>query len=163
MVQDMKTCRTSIISKNFFIIMALIFMNNLLANNSKNPDNEKAEAGNYVFRLQNSTERYMTVDSALIILDKFDLTGAGVVMKVVPVDSNHQLNLTDIPVGKYYAGIYTYGLRKEYISIVITVTGNVKKKKSRSVKINVADAEAYIPGKVIIPPEDISLFSYALL
>ena len=158
----MKIYNTHIFSTILTALLMIAFIENAMAYEGRKPSKKKkeAEAINFTFQLKSPSGRFGGVDSALIILDKFDLTGAGVVMKVVAVDSTHQLNLTEVPPGKYYADIYTYGLCRQYIPVVITVTGNSKKQKTNSTNITIADADSYVRGQAVIPPEDLRRFSY---
>lgn len=121
----------------------------------------KKGSGDFTFYLQGSSARYVNVDSALIVLDKYDHTGAGAVIKMVTVDSCNGLNLTGIPVGKYYAGIYTFGIYKQYIPLVINVIATPGKKNSNTAKIIVTDTERYVLGKAEIPAENINLFTFS--
>ena len=139
-----------------------LFVGSISATGIWNPfaRKNKKEISNFSFHIQSSSGNYTNVDSALIVLDKYNLTGARVVIKVVTADHNNRLNLTDVPVGKYFAGIYTYGLRKQYIPIVITVSGKQTKRKTNTARVVVADTDSYVMGKATIPPENTHLFIY---
>jgi hypothetical protein len=124
------------------------------------PGKRQAEVFDFVFRLKTNHGDIMGVDSALIVLDKYDLTGAGVVMKVVTVDSSNHLKLQEVPPGKYFAVIYTYGLCKQNIPVVITVRKIRKKRKANSIDVRLAPTDIYVAGKAEIPPEDLKRFSF---
>lgn len=148
-------------------VLLLVFLNTTsLAGEGEKPasakDDTAAKANNakYSFHMINAGQIH--VDSALIVLDKFDRTGAGVVIQRVIPDENNRLTLTDVPAGKYYAGIYTYGLQREYFSIVIEVEKPRRKKRRdrNKVVIRISDTDRYIPGMAVIPPENPALFLY---
>jgi hypothetical protein len=140
------------------IFFLAVSATNSFANDDKKPAATKAAAATTSFRFAVNKEvaQSQVIDSALIVLDKYDHTGAGVVVQMVKLDANNELTLTNISEGKYYAGIYTYGVKKEYVSVVITV----KKNKAGVAKIKLAEAEAYVPGTAVIPAENTKLFSY---
>ena len=148
--------------------LAALTLFSFLLNNAfaAGPDNQspffrkkqKTTKSDFVFRLHCDDKRHVTVDSAVIVLDKYDFTGPATVVQVAITDSNYNLNLKDVPQGKYFAGIYTYGLKKEYIETVIIVTAASKKKKTNFKKIKVAYVEKFIKG-MPMPEENPELFA----
>lgn len=151
------TLSLRILSVVFLLVVATTIS---FANDKVKPRAAKtaAAASNKSFRFVVNKEAVtnQVIDSALIILDKYDRTGAGVVMQMVKLDENNELSLTEVPEGKYFATIYTYGLKKERLEVVITVKNN----KPNATKIKLAETEAYVLGTTIIPAEDIRKFSY---
>jgi hypothetical protein len=158
----MKTKRTLITTFCCTIIAVLFLRSELLANGGPKtePNKTAAVTTSYTFQVKNSAERCNMIDSAIIVLDKYDLTGAGFIVRTVSVNMNQELELSDVPAGKYYASIYTYGLRRDRISTVITVTPNTKKKKINKTNIKFSEGEIYIKGQASIPAEDKKLFAY---
>lgn len=141
--------------------MFLALTNVSLANEGDKPakKNEKAVIGHsFTIQLDNSANKVKTVDSAFIIFDKYDRTGAGFIQKVVYTDENSNLILEDIPEGKYFVEIYTAGLQKQHFSKVITVTKNSK--KGNKLTITLDHADIYVPGTVAIPAENVKSFSF---
>ncbi len=149
-------------------ILAVLALFSLLLNNvfAAEPDNQsplfrkkqKSTKSDFVFQLHCADKRQVSVDSAIIILDKYDFTGPATVVQVAITDSNYNLNLKDVPAGKYFAGIYTYGLKKEYIETVIVVTAASKRKKTNFKRIKVTYVERFIKG-IPMPEENIELFA----
>jgi hypothetical protein len=140
-----------------FVQFTVLLPQHVVANDStQHVQPTKHSTGHFTFKLKNVSRTPIFIDSALIVLDKYDLTGAGIVQQMVAVDDKNQLQLAGVPVGKYYAGIYTYGLRKEYISLVITVSNQSKKHK----KVSVTETDLYVKKKVPIPAENLKLFSF---
>ena len=131
------------------------------ANDGDEPSSRKnktTEVADVSFHLKGAGKAM--VDSALIILDRYDHTGAGVVIERVRVDEKHRLVLENVPAGKYYVGVYTYGAQREFFSLVIRVKKKTRCKRDNRVAIAVADAEWYQPGTAVIPAEDPSRFLY---
>lgn len=117
----------------------------------------KAAGVNYTFHIDNTVNKNNTVDSVLVILDKFDRSGAGIVTKVFYPGANNQVVIEDLPAGKYYAEVYVLGLYKKHFSSVITTDKSTKKNK---VKLHLDYKDVYTPGSASIPAEDTKLFAY---
>ena len=117
---------------------------------------KKSLGARYTFHLDNTVNKNNTVDSVLVILDKFDLSGAGIVRKVFYPDSLNQIIVEDLPKGKYYAEVYVLGLYRKHFSTIIYTKASKKNKISFPLDYK----DVYIPGKATIPPEDIKMFAY---
>jgi hypothetical protein len=114
----------------------------------------------YAFHIDNSVNKNNTVDSALVILDKFDHTGAGVVRKVFYPNTDNQVIINELPAGKYYAEIYVLGTYKKHFSTIIdTAKTGKKNKKKETYRLDYTDV--YVPGRVSIPAEDLKSFTYS--
>ena len=121
---------------------------------------DKSFRVSYSIRLDNSVNKNNTVDSVLIILDKFDHTGAGVVKKVFYPNIDNQVIIEDLPVGKYYAEIYVLGIYKKHFSTIIDTEKTTKKNKKKEV-FSLDYTDVYFPGSVQIPAEDLRSFTYS--
>jgi hypothetical protein len=117
----------------------------------------KAAGVKYTFHIDNTANKNSTIDSVLVILDKFDHSGAGIVTKVFYPDANNQVVIEALPTGKYYAEIYVLGLYKKHFSSIIHTVKSVKKNK---VRLQLDYKDVYKPGGANIPAEDIKLFAY---
>jgi hypothetical protein len=93
----------------------------------------------------------------LVILDKFDHSGAGVVRKVFYPDAENQVVIEDLPAGKYYAEVYVLGLYKKHFSTIIYTEKSIKKNK---VHLRLDYKDVYTPGNAGIPAEDTIAFTY---
>jgi len=115
--------------------------------------------GSVTFRLDNSKNNNTPIDSAYIILDRFDLTGAGVVKEKYHVSSNKIL-LENLPVGKYYADIFIRRFYNQHFSRIINVT-----KKGKTYTFELSEIGFYEAGDVVIPEEsnDFSKTSITLM
>jgi hypothetical protein len=117
----------------------------------------KAAGFNYTLHIDNAVNKNNTVDSVLVILDKFDHSGAGVVKKVFYPDAANQVVIEDLPAGKYYAEIYVLGLYKKHFSTVIYTEKSNRKNK---VHLQLDYKDVYTPGNAHIPAEDTTAFTY---
>ena len=118
---------------------------------------KKVASVNYTFHLDNTVNKNKSVDSVLVILDKFDRSGAGIVTKVFYPDANNQIIIDNLPAGKYYAEIYVLGLYKKHFSAVITAEKSMKKNQA---KLQLDYKDSYTPGNARIPAENTALFAY---
>ncbi len=163
----MLTIRTAAIIMFLSVAMSASATNDAPASKSKsnstsNTVNTTAAAAktvgvNYAFKLDNSINKNNKVDSVLVILDKFDRTGAGIVRKVFYPNADNQVVIDDLPAGKYYAEIYVLGIYKKHFSTVIN-TEKVNKKNKLTLQMDYTDV--YVPGNVTMPAEDTKNFSF---
>lgn len=86
-------------------------------------------------------------DSVLIIFDRFDHTGAGVVYEIYTTDAEHGITIPAVPAGKYFVTIQCKGLHNDRTEMVV----NIKSKKSEQVKVKLEDAEIFSKDNVRIP------------
>ena len=117
----------------------------------------KSSSVNYTLHIDNAVNSNNTVDSVLVILDKFDRSGAGIVTKVFYPDASNHFIIEDLPAGKYYAEIYVMGLYKKHFSSVIKAKKSVRN-NTANLKLDYSDV--YMPGSASIPEENVKLFAY---
>lgn len=117
----------------------------------------KTATSHYTFHINNALNKNNTVDSVLVILDKFDHSGAGIVRKIFYPDAANQVVVEDLPAGKYYAEIYVLGLYRKHFSTVIYTEKSTKRNK---VNLRLDYSDVYTPGNANIPAEDIRAFTY---
>jgi hypothetical protein len=117
----------------------------------------KTAGVNYTLHIDNTVNKNNTVDSVLIVLDKFDHTGAGIVRKVFYPDANNQVVIDNLPAGKYYAEVYVLGIYKKHFSTIIYTEKTTKKNK---VNLRLDYIDVYTPGNANIPAEETSMFAY---
>lgn len=86
-------------------------------------------------------------DSVLIIFDKYNRTGAGVVYKVFATDSTNGITIPAVPAGKYYVTIQCKGLHRDHVEKLVTV----KAKKNEKVQIKLEASEVFSKDDVVIP------------
>lgn len=71
-------------------------------------------------------------DSVLVIFDRYDLTGAGVIYQRYAADAGQGIDISAVPAGKYYVTIKIRGMYGDEIEKVITI----KSKKSEKVRVD---------------------------
>jgi hypothetical protein len=118
-----------------------------------------ASEGSIQFKFNNKLVAASQKDSVLIIFDRYDHTGAGVVYQVFYADQDQNISIPEVPAGKYYVTIQCLGLHRDRLEKVITI----KSQKSETVKINLQDSEEYSKGNVIIPVYKTNFANLAIL
>lgn len=104
-------------------------------------------AGAVRFQFNKMVTTQEHTDSVLVIFDRFDHTGAGVIYQLYAADSAQGIDISQVPAGKYYVTIQFVGLHRDQIEKVITI----KSKKSEKVRIELNDTEVFSKDKVVIP------------
>jgi hypothetical protein len=98
-------------------------------------------------------------DSVLIIFDRFDHTGAGVIYQVFAADETNGIDVTAVPAGKYYVTIQCLGLHHDRLEKVVSI----KKQKNEKVHIDLEASEAFSKDNVVIPASRFNLADLAIL
>ena len=98
-------------------------------------------------------------DSVLIIFDRFDHTGAGVIYQVFAADETNGIDVTAVPAGKYYVTIQCMGLHHDRLEKVVSI----KKQKNEKVHIDLEASEAFSKDNVVIPATHFNLADLAIL
>jgi len=112
-------------------------------------------AGTVRFQFSNAHAK----DSVLIIFDKYNRTGAGVVYQVFATDSTHGITIPAVPAGKYYVTIQCKGVNRDRIEKLVTI----KAKKHEKVRVELQAAELYSKDDVVIPAFNPSFSDLAIL
>jgi hypothetical protein len=87
-------------------------------------------------------------DSVLIIFDRYDRTGAGIVFRVFKADLDNGVTVPEVPAGKYFVTVQCLGLHRDRMEKKVIV----KCKKSHVVNLALEDTEEFSKDKVVIPP-----------
>jgi hypothetical protein len=98
---------------------------------------------------QNRCFRLHGKDSVLIICDRYDRSGAGVVFKVFYPTDDHTIAIAGIPPGKYYFTIQCLGLHRDKVEKVV----RIRSRKRESISIKLRDCDEFSKDHVIIPAE----------
>lgn len=104
-------------------------------------------AGAVRFQFNNLSAGNDHQDSVLIIFDRYDHTGAGVVYEMFATDAEHGITLPAVPAGKYYVTIECKGLHHDHLETLVTI----KSKKNEKVRIKLEDSEVFSKDNVKIP------------
>ena len=97
-------------------------------------------------------------DSVLIIFDKYNHTGAGVIYQLFATDSTHGITIP-VPAGKYYVTIQCKGMHRDRVEKLVTV----KAKKHAKVHVKLEAAEVFSKETVVIPVYRPSFADMAIL
>jgi len=122
---------------------------------AKTASTVSANAGTVRFQFSNARAK----DSVLIIFDKYNRTGAGVVYQVFATDSTHGITIPAVPAGKYYVTILCKGVNRDRIEKLVTI----KAKKHEKVRVELQAAEVYSKDEVVIPAFNPSFSDLAIL
>lgn len=123
-------------------VFVLLLLGTLLTANKATAQRKRVpDSVDVVIRLQSRYPQNPGVDSALVIFDRFDHTGAGVIKKIFyPV--NNQITIHNVPEGRYYISIYCLGLHREYFNDLTFIN----KRHSNNLQFKLGRTEEYIPG-----------------
>lgn len=131
---------------------------NATASTTNNASAQIINAGAVRFQFTNHTTQTHT-DSVLVIFDRFDRTGAGVIYKVYGTDQLNGIDISAVPAGKYYVTVQCLGLHRDRLEKTITV----KKQKNQMINIALTDAERFSRDNVVIPVSHANLSDLAIL
>jgi hypothetical protein len=104
-------------------------------------------AGAVRFQFNTIISSHDYTDSVLVIFDRYDHTGAGVIYQMYAADSLQGIDITNVPAGKYYVTIQCVGVHHDRMEKVITV----KSRKNEKVRIKLDDTEVFSKDGVVIP------------
>jgi hypothetical protein len=129
-----------------------------VAKTNANNTSAKSTITSYAFKLNNAVNKNNQVDSVLVILDKYDRTGAGIVTKIFYPNQQNEIFIDELPAGKYYAEVFVLGMYQKHFSKIITVTSKAGSKNKTSLSLDFT--EAYTSGAANIPAENVKKFIY---
>ena len=109
----------------------------------------KVKEGSAQFRFHTNSFNQANKDSVLVIYDRFDRSGAGIIHKVYYPSSDHTISINGIPAGKYFVTIQCLGMHRDRIEKVMTIKSN----KCETLSVKVQDSDEYSKETVVIPVE----------
>ena len=123
--------------------------------------NTLANSGAARFRFRNLITNMPVKDSILIIFDRYDHTGAGVVRQVFAADSDGSITVPDIAPGKYYVTVQCFGLHHDHLEKIVTI----RSQRSETVRVTLTPSEAFSKNGVVIPafhpdPRDLAVVRF---
>jgi hypothetical protein len=92
-------------------------------------------------------------DSILVIYDRYDRSGAGVIKKVFYPKKDYTISINNIPAGKYYVTIQCMGVHRDRIEKI----ERVKTGRLDTMTIKLKDCEEYSKENIRIPVDHIDL------
>jgi hypothetical protein len=141
--------------KSLFLILYILSsqLGQQNANNNAEANATAIKGQKLKIVLSNHATDYMHSDSVLVILDKYDHSGAGIVKKKFYPGADHSFTVTGVPEGRYYATIKCLGVHHDYVEKVVRVVRD----KDNTLKIKLEEAEDFSKDQVSIPGEKINL------
>ncbi|HTQ64336.1 MAG TPA: hypothetical protein VMI12_06035 [Puia sp.] len=109
----------------------------------------KAKEGSAQFRFRTKSFNQANKDSVLVIYDRFDRSGAGIIHKIYYPSSDHTISINGIPAGKYFVTIQCLGMHRDHIEKVMTIKSN----KCETISVRMQDSDEYSKENVVIPVE----------
>jgi hypothetical protein len=107
-----------------------------------------ANAGAIRFRFKNLVAGMEERDSILIIFDRYDHTGAGVVHQVFAAGGDQCITVPDIAPGKYYVALQCIGYHRDHLEKIVTI----RSQRSETVRIDLTPSEMFSKNDIVIPP-----------
>jgi hypothetical protein len=132
----------------YFYITCLFFCSAAQATDSLPfPAAKNANEGGIQFQFNTTAPSDQRKDSVLIIFDRYNHTGAGIIYKVYSADKDHCITIPSVPAGKYYVTIQCLGLHRDRLEKLV----RIKSKKKEKITIDLKDSEEFSKEKVVIP------------
>ena len=133
------------------LLMMLLGAETATAQRKRLPDSV-----NVLVRLHPRNPQNPRVDSVLVIFDRFDHTGAGVIKKIY-YPTNNQFIIPSVPEGRYYISIYCLGFYRDTFNDLTFVN----KRHSNNLRYKLGQMEEFVPG-TFIPPVEIDFTNLAI-
>ena len=139
------------------LVILLIFMGftEVKAQKKKNTDSVRV-----TLRFNNHVNNNLPLDSVYVILDRWDLSGAGMVKKMYQPKDN-VIVLDKVPRGKYYIDVFCLGIYQQTFSEVSWVYNN--RKNGNTFSFRMKESEVYSDSTVRIPPQRIDWMKLTVL
>jgi hypothetical protein len=122
-------------------------------------DKMAVKVGSVQFKFSNLAPAEAHKDSVLIIFDRCDHTGAGVIYKVFFVDEDGNINIDGVSEGKYFVTIQGLGIHRDRTEKVL----NVKSQKNCQMSVKMEDSEEFSKGNVVIPSSNTDLSALSIV
>ncbi|MBO9201202.1 MULTISPECIES: hypothetical protein [Niastella] len=118
--------------------------------------NRLPDSVNVLIRLRPRNIQNPRVDSVLVIFDRFDRTGAGIVKRIY-YPTNNQFTIFKVPEGKYYISIYCLGFYRD----IFTDEMFISKRHSNNLRYKLRRSDEYVPG-TFLPDMEIDFTNLAI-
>jgi hypothetical protein len=109
----------------------------------------KAKEGSAQLTFDNPCIRAIKKNPVLVIYDRFDRSGAGVIYKVFYPAKDHTISIDGIPTGKYFVTIECLGARHARYETVV----KIKSGKCVMIPISGENSDEFSKDNVVIPSE----------
>jgi hypothetical protein len=134
--------------KGLYVYIVLLLTTHTICAANGDAQIRNQQDGSAQLNIYNHSANYKK-DSILVIYDRFDHSGAGVVLKVYHPRKDHTVTISDIPAGKYYVTIQWLGLHHDRMEKIV----KIKKGKCEIIPVKLGESEEFSKGQVIIPAE----------
>ena len=132
----------------YFYLTCLLFCSSAQATDSLPfPAGKNVNEGGIQFQFNTTAPCDQHKDSVLIIFDRYNRTGAGIICQVYAADKDHCITIPSVPAGKYYVTIQCLGLHRDRLEKLV----RIKSKKKEKIRIDLKDSEEFSKEKVVIP------------
>jgi adenine specific DNA methylase Mod len=145
--------------KTFFLFSFLLITIVASAIEKKPSTASTKSVGQLYIECSNHGNSIHSSDSVLVIFDKYDRTGAGVIYKMMHTDESGNFLIDDIPPGKYYVTLIYQGIHKEKKEKILTI----KKNKLLYTKVSLEQNEEYVAGSGTIPATKFNMNKLSIL
>lgn len=137
-----------------FALLVLCFLSNApLFAQKKRP----TDSVDVTIRLTNAAKAPIT-DSVLVVFDRYDHSGAGIIKKVYyPV--NNQIVINKVPPARYYIEVSCLGTHREKFNELSFVNN----RRSNVFTYRIQRASTFTPGLAVIPSEPIDMSKLEIL
>ncbi len=143
------------------ISILLIFLLNaqfIWAGNSC-PADSNVKYGQAEFNFFENHFRITKKDSVLVIYDRYDRSGAGIIRKVFYPGKSQSILISDIPSGKYFVTIQCLGKHHDRFEKII----KIKTDKTACVSVKLSDFEEFSKDRVIIPSDHVDFSKLSIV
>jgi hypothetical protein len=107
------------------------------------------DSSTIIILLQNASDKLSKIDSVFIIMDRYDLRGAGVVKQIFYPDIDNRIKI-GLPKGKYYMNIYCLGI---YNKVAFNRVVSAKSKKNHKILLLLQQAALFQLGLANLPDD----------
>jgi hypothetical protein len=145
--------------KTFIFLMMLLLSRDLAWAGKGHNTDTMAKDGQTEF---NFFENHFTIkkkDSVLVIYDRYDLSGAGIIKKVYYPGSKQTILISNIPSGKYLVVIQCLGMHHDRFEKLI----KVKSGKTSYVSVKLSPYDEFTCGKVAFPNDTVDFSKLSIV
>jgi hypothetical protein len=139
------------------LVVLLVFMGFAEANAQRKNNTDSVRV---TLRFNNNVNNNLPLDSVYVILDRWDLSGAGMIKKMYQPKDN-VIVLDKVPRGKYYIDVFCLGIYQQTFSEVSWVYNNRKNRNTFNFRMK--ESEVYSDSTVRIPPQRIDWMKLTVL
>jgi hypothetical protein len=112
-------------------------------------DLPKMKEGSAQLTFENPCIRSIKKNPVLVIYDRFDHSGAGIIYKVYFLAKDHTISIDGIPTGKYFVTIECMNAKHQRFETVV----KIKSGKCAEIPIGMENSDEFSKNDVIIPVE----------